>query len=155
MTRPIMIAMGVVIIAAGFFAIVLNNLALAILAIVLLLLLLATVAGPGRVVTRCGHLIGRGGTLQLWGVAPRALDSADIIIERVWALGAGLHFRVAIPHAALSAHIKVAQPRGWSISPDALTIEDAKYVQVGGEKVERAVGALALQLFLSPSPSSR
>ena len=154
MTRAITLILTLFFASAALLAIVLHNVSLAVLAIASLLFLITTVLGYGRIAVACNHLTGQAGTLHVWGAAPPQTGSADIIIKRVWALGAGLHFQVVAPRGASPVHIKVAQPRRWSVGPDALSIADAKYVQARGTTVERVPGCVALQFVLNP-PSHR
>ncbi|HEY0781020.1 MAG TPA: hypothetical protein VGE98_01090 [Thermoanaerobaculia bacterium] len=119
----------------------------------LLLLVGATAAGPGRIVKRCRHLEGQAVTLHIWGTVPRAFGG-DVVVAHLWALGAGLHLHVRTPGSASSLHVKVAQPRGWSIDESSLTIEDAKYVQVSGKTAERVAGQLAVELRVGAGTAS-
>jgi hypothetical protein len=150
LTRAITLILSLFFVCAALFAIVLNNLSLAVLAVVSLLFLVTTVFGYGRIAVKCSDLTGRAGTLHLWGASPPLTGSADIVVKRVWALGAGLHFQVVASRVASPVHIKVAQPRDWSVGPDALSIADAKYVQVRGATIKRVPGCLALQFVLDP-----
>ena len=145
MTRAITAGLLLVAVCAAALALALHNLALGVVAVVSFLLTVATAAGPGRLVPQCGHLTGRPARLEIWGTTPEQLGGADVVVDRVWALGAGLHFRVTLGNAS-SVHIKVAQPRGWAVSSDTLAIADAKYVQIAGATVARIAGCPALQL---------
>lgn len=146
--RSMSIALVLVIIAAGLLAIVYKNLTLGVVAIVSLLMLVASAMGAGRVATRSAHLKGKTVTVRVWGTAPPALGENPVTVQRIWALGAGLHFNVATP-GRQSVHIKVAQPRDWSIESPAVTIADAKYVQVAGANVGHMPGCPAIQLLVS------
>jgi len=147
------IALALLAFGAGTVAIARGNLALAVVAVVLLLLVGATVIGPGRIVRRCRHLEGRAVTVHLWGAVPRAFGD-DVILESLWVLGAGLHLHVRAPGGASSLHVKVAQPRGWSVDESSLTIADAKYVQVAGKTAERVAERLAVELRLGSAAAS-
>lgn len=146
MTRAITIGLALIAVGAAVLAIAWGNLALGVLAIVTLLLVATSAAGPGRIVAQCHHLSGRTATLHIWGSAPQVLGDGSVVVERVWALGAGLHLHVRPGTGASPRHIKVAQPLRWSIDDGGLTIAEAKYVQVSGKTVERVVGRLALEL---------
>ena len=135
----------VLIIAAGSLAIVVHNLALGVVAVVVLLMLVASAMGAGRVAARCSHLKGQAVKVRVWGTAPSAVGQGEVVVKRIWALGAGLHFDVATNGGA-SVHIKIAQPREWSIQSDSLTIAEAKYVQVAGADVGHMPGCPAIQL---------
>lgn len=152
MNRAIILALTLIVICAGVAALALRNLALSIFAVVSLLFLLITAAGSGRIASSCSHLKGRSGTLRIWGREPREIGNSDVILERVWALGAGLHFSVSTAGASSRTHIKVAQPTRWSVDPNTLTIGDAKYVQVSGANVDRSPGSPALHFALSQPP---
>jgi hypothetical protein len=76
---------------------------------------------------------------------------ADVFVKRVWALGAGLHFQVVAPRGASSTHIKVAQPRRWSIDANGVLIADAKYVQMSGATAKRVAGQPAIEFLLKAS----
>lgn len=154
MQRAITVALAVVVFCAVAGAFVFRNLALSIFAGVSLLFLVITAAGPSRLVSSCGHLTGRAGTLRIWGNRPPQIAADNVVLDRVWALGAGLHFSVSTPGEKSRTHIKVAQPARWSVDPNSLTISDAKYVQVSGATVERSPGAPALQFVLSEPAAS-
>jgi hypothetical protein len=153
MTRAITVALLLVTVCAAALALSLHNLALGVIAAISLLLTAVTAAGPGRLVSQCAHLTGRPARLRICGAVPRQLGATDVVVDRVWALGAGLHFRVTLGSAS-SVHIKVAQPRRWAVGPDTLAIADAKYVQIAGVTVARVAGCPAMQLFVHAASRS-
>ena len=149
MIRAITIALVLITVVSGSLAAALHNLALAGVAAVALLLLVAAAAGAGRVAAKTDHLKGRAATLHVWGSAPSSIGEANVVVEQVWALGAGLHFHVTPHDGTSSIHIKVAQPRRWSIGVDGITILEAKYVQIEGTTIGRVAGCPALALLLN------
>jgi hypothetical protein len=154
MTRAITIASVLITVGLASMAISRGNLVIGMLAVGPLLLVATSAAGAGRVASRSGHLKSRAASLRIWGAAPRQFGDSELFVERVWALGAGLHFNVVKRNSAGSVHIKVAQPRRWSIDENALTIGDAKYIQVSGAAVERVAGQAAMELLLKPRERS-
>lgn len=142
------IALGLVAVCAAAAAIAFGNLAFGVFAVVALLLVGASAAGPGRIVSRCRHLEGRAARVLIWGTVPRDCRATELTVKRIWALGAGLHFNLATGQQKSLVHVKVAQPREWTIGPNAVTIADAKYVQVNGTTIERVVGSAAFEIIL-------
>ncbi|MFL5481773.1 MAG: hypothetical protein ACJ8AK_06245 [Gemmatimonadaceae bacterium] len=141
-------------VGAAWLAIELRNLAPGLVAILSLLLAATSAAGSSQIATQCERLKGQATTVRIWGNAPKDFGDADVIIKRVWALGAGLHFHVVTLNGASSTHIKVAQPRRWSIDANGLHIADAKYVQVSGATAKRVTGQPAIEFLRPPSPHS-
>ena len=148
MQRAIIVALAVVVLCAVAGAFVLKNLALSIFAVVSLLFLVVTATGSARIPSSCAHLTGRAGSLRIWGNTPPQIGDVDVIVQRVWALGAGVHFRVSAPGKRSSTHIKVAQSARWRVDQSSLTIEDARYVQVSGATIERNPSSPALQFAI-------
>ena len=154
MTRVINISLLVMGVVAAWLAIAFRSLAPALVAIVLVLIVATSAAGSSQIAAQFERLKGQAVTVRIWGDAPKDFGGADAFIKRVWALGAGLHFQVEIGSGARSAHIKVAQPRRWSVDQNGLRIADAKYVQVSGATAKRVAGSPAIEFLLHPSERS-
>jgi hypothetical protein len=149
-TRVINILLLLVAVGAAWIAIELRSLAPGLVAILSLLLAATSVAGSSQIATQCERLKGQAATVRIWGTMPKDFGDADVFIKRVWALGAGLHFQVVTLGGASSTHIKVAQPRRWSIDANGLQIADAKYVQVSGATAMRVTDQPAIEFLVHP-----
>ena len=131
-------------------AIVWRSVGIGMLAAGPLLLIVSSLDGAGRIAAEAHQFEGRTVRLRIWGIDLEQAEGSAILIKRVWALGAGLHLNAVTPHGSRALHIKVAQPRRSSRSPDALTVGDAKYIEVAGAKVPRVPRTVALEMLLEP-----
>lgn len=101
-----------------------------------------------RVVEQLRSLLGKNITVLVWGADLPDAAGASFSLDRVLALGAGLHIYLRASPDGSSVHLKVAQPRGVSINDTRVEIAEAKYVQWAGRKIQAVAGAKALVLIV-------
>ena len=129
-------------------AVLTGQLALVVCGCMAVALLLASIAAvrrplPATLRSFRNHVV----NVRLWGTPPSVPSGADLVVESVNVIGAGLHvFFVA--GAGRSIHLKVAQPRDTTVSPKGIVINMAKYIQWSGSTVPRAEGAPAVVVSL-------
>jgi hypothetical protein len=94
----------------------------------------------------CDHTV----DVRLWGAPPPDLGVATLVVTSVNVLGAGVHvfFRT---HDGRSLHLKVAQPREYSLAPGRVVIGSARYVQWNDRKLPTAADGPAVAIALSGS----
>lgn len=155
-TNSIRVALGVIAMIAFAAAFVTAPQMPVLVGVVTSLLFATSFGGAGRVAARAEALRGRPVTLTVWG-RESTPGTEPARLESVLALGAGLHFwfRTA---GGTRAHLKVAQPSGETVSPEAVIIKNAKYVQLSGRRLPRAEGHPAVELLFvekKESPTER
>jgi hypothetical protein len=93
---------------------------------------------------------GRPVVVRLWGIPPTVPDGADLLVESVSVIGAGLHvYFNAGPGRPI--HLKVAQPRDSTQSSRRVVIHSARYVQWSGVTVAPVAGAPAVVVEVTPT----
>jgi hypothetical protein len=148
MKRAMTVGLALAAIVLLSVAIALGNIVIALLATGPLLLIIGSAAGTGPIAGQARQFEGQTVRLRIWGMEPRQVNGAPILVKRVWPLGAGLHLSATKRDGPGMLHIKVAQPRRWSSSAGVLTVADAKYVQISGATVPSVPGTLALEVLL-------
>lgn len=81
-----------------------------------------------------------------WGAELPGVAGTRFNLDRVLAIGPGLHMYLRLlPHGS-SVHMKIAQPRGATLDDRHIEIQGAKYVQWAGRKIPKMEGQPALVL---------
>lgn len=155
-TNGIRVALGGVAVSAFAAAFVTAPQMPILVGVVTSLLCATSFGGAGRVAAGAEALRGRPVTLTVWG-RESTPGAALARVESVLALGAGLHFWFRTAGGA-TVHLKIAQPWAETVSPEAVIIKNAKYVQLSGRRLPRAEGHPAVELLFleeKQSPTQR
>jgi hypothetical protein len=115
--------------------------------VLLLFLIAASLFGKtNRFADRLRPLAGRRVRVLAWGVELPGVAGASFNLDKVLAIGPGLHFYLRLlPHGS-SVHMKIAQPSEATLDDRHIEIHGAKYVQWGGRKIPKMEGQPALVL---------
>jgi hypothetical protein len=120
---------------------------------VLALLLFLTAASlfgkTSRFADRLRPLVGNRVRVLAWGAELPGYVGASFSLDKVLALGAGLHIYLRPLPNGLPIHLKVAQPEGAELDDRHVEIQAAKYIQWAGRKVPKVGGQAALVLTFS------
>jgi hypothetical protein len=120
---------------------------LPVLALLLLVIAASLFGKTNRFADRLRPLVGRKVRVFTWGAELPGVAGASFILDKVLAIGPGLHIYLRlVPHGS-PVHMKVAQPSDAEIDDLQIEIHGAKYVQWAGRKIPKMKGQSAL--FLS------
>jgi hypothetical protein len=108
--------------------------------VVALILFLAGASLFGRVAGLAGkvsHLAGKTVKVKVWGADLPGDTGAGFRLDKVSALGAGLHLYLRPLPDGSSTHLKIAQPRGTVVGESGVEIAESKYIQWAGSKIKK------------------
>ncbi len=90
--------------------------------------------------------------VRVWGAPPPLVSGAPLVLTSANVLGPGFHvfFRAS---GGASMHLKVAQPSGIQIAPEAVVVTSARYVQWQMNKLPAMRGAPAVSIALTNATS--
>src|SRR5690242_4426616 len=94
----------------------------------------------GRVAGLAGqlsHLVGKTVRVKVWGATLSGDAGSGFRLDKVSALGAGLHLHLRPLPDGVSTHLKIAQPRGATVGASGIEIADAKYIQWAVSKIKK------------------
>ena len=115
--------------------------------VLLLFLIGASLFGKtNRFADRLRPLIGKRVQVLAWGAELPGAAGASFSLDKVLALGAGLHIYLRPLPRGSPVHLKIAQPDGAALDDRQVEFRGAKYVQWAGGKVPRVAGQSALVL---------
>jgi hypothetical protein len=119
---------------------------LPVLALLLLLIAASLFGKTNRFAERLRPLVGRRVRVLAWGAELPGVAGASFNLDKVLAIGPGLHIYLRLlPHGS-SVHMKIAQPIGAKLDDRHIEIHGAKYVQWAGRKIPKMEGQPALAL---------
>lgn len=98
----------------------------------------------GRFAEKLRPFAGKSARVQVWGSDLPGYSGSTFSVQSVQALGAGLHFYLRPLPDGRPTHLKIAQPRGTTISETGVEIAEAKYIQWAGRKIQKVEGEKAL-----------
>jgi hypothetical protein len=108
--------------------------------VVALILFLAGASLFGRVAGLAGqvsHLVGKTVKVKVWGADLPGDTGSGFRLDKVSALGAGLHLDLRPLPDGSSTHLKIAQPRWPMVGESGVEITEAKYIQWAGAKIKK------------------
>jgi hypothetical protein len=108
--------------------------------VVALFLFLAGASLFGRVAGLAGkvsHLVGKTVKVKVWGSDLPGDKGSGFRLDKVSALGAGLHLYLRPLPDGASTHLKIAQPRGAVVGQSGVEVIEAKYIQWAGSKIKK------------------
>jgi len=112
-----------------------------------LLVIAATLFGKtNRFADRLRPLVGRKVRVVAWGAELPGVAGATFILDKVLAIGPGLHIYLRLAPHGSPVHMKIAQPSGATLDDLQIEISGAKYVQWAGRKIPKRRGQSALFL---------
>lgn len=117
-----------------------------VLALLLFLIAASLFGKTNRFADRLRPLVGKRVRVLAWGAEPPGIVGASFRLDKVLALGAGLHIYLRPLPLGSPIHMKIAQPDGASLDDRRVEIRGAKYVQWAGRKVPKGEGHSALVL---------
>ena len=94
---------------------------------------------------------GRAVDVLLWGAPPLDAHGPYLVLESVNVISVGVHLFFKEGSGPL-LHLKIAQPRGPSLTPERVSIATAKYVQWNATRLKAVVGAPAVSITLRAVP---
>jgi hypothetical protein len=146
---PARVLLAVLAVAAVAASLLTSQLLFVPLGVVAALLLATSVVGGARrpLIRGLLRLRGRRVNVEVWGAPPPGA-AADLVLDSVNVLGAGLHLYFTEHAAGATVHLKVAQPGRFELAPGSVRIESARYIQWSGKKVPVHEGARALTVAL-------
>ena len=112
--------------------------------VVALFLFLAGASLFGRAAGYAGklsHLVGKTVKVKVWGSDLPGDIGSGFRLEKVRAIGVGLHLYLRPLPDGSPTHLKIAQPRGTVVGATGAEITDAKYVQWAGSKIKMSKDA--------------
>ncbi len=119
---------------------------LPVLALLLLFFAISLFGKTNRFADRLRPLVGRSVRVLAWGSELPSVAGASFRLDKVLALGPGLHIYLRLlPHGS-PIHMKIAQPSGATLDDRHIEINGAKYVQWAGRKIPKLGGQPALVL---------
>lgn len=131
-------------------AVMTSTFSLLVLAVLLLLPVATSLSQAGRLAAALQDQKQRAINVVVWGVPIRGARAAELRVESVGAVGAGL--LIYLTDAEEKTLLKVAQPRSWLVGEDRVVIADAAYVQWAGKRLARAEGVAAVAIdWLAPA----
>ena len=117
-----------------------------VLALLLFLIAASLFGKTNRFADRLRPLVGKRVRVLAWGAEPPGIAGTSFSLDKVLALGAGLHIYLRPLPLGSPIHMKIAQPHGASLDDRHVEIRGAKYVQWAGGKVPKVEEQPALVL---------
>jgi hypothetical protein len=111
----------------------------------LLFPVMTSLSQAGRLAAALQGLKRRSVNAAVWGAPIRGPETADLRVESVGAVGAGLLIYLSGLGSAKTL-LKVAQPRSWRVEDARVVIDEAAYVQWAGKRLARAEGVPAIAI---------
>lgn len=108
--------------------------------VVALFLFLAGASLFGKVAGLAGqisHLAGKTVKVKVWGSDLPGDTGSGFRLDKVRAIGPGLHLYLRPLPDGTSTHLKIAQPRGAVVGESGVEIVEAKYIQWAGSKIKK------------------
>ena len=88
--------------------------------------------------------------VRLWGGPPPDTSETTLVLSSVNVIGLGVHLFFAASDGA-SLHLKVAQPRDATLTPEHVTITAARYVQWNATRLRASDTLPAVSITLADS----
>lgn len=118
---------------------------LLVVAVLLLLPVATSLSQAGRLAVALQGLRRRAISAVVWGIPISGPQAAELRVESIGAVGAGLLIYLADVEEAKTL-LKVAQPRSWRVEDGRVIIGGAAYVQWAGKRLARAEGFPAVAI---------
>ncbi|HEX3529062.1 MAG TPA: hypothetical protein VH988_18550 [Thermoanaerobaculia bacterium] len=119
---------------------------LLVVAVLLLLPVATSLSQAGRLAASLQGLKRRAINVVVWGVPIRGPKGAELRVESVGAVGAGLLIYLMDAEEAKTL-LKVAQPRSWLVEEGRVVIGKAAYVQWAGKRLAQVEGVPAVAII--------
>ena len=147
--RPARVILSLITIGALAAGVVTSQFIFIVVALGALVLLVTSLATSRQPFTKaCLRFRDQAVAVRVWGVPPPTPPGTTLILKSVNALGAGAHLFFDAG-GGVSMHLKVAQPRHPTLTPDTVIVGSARYVQWNGKKLPRVGSAPALSIASS------
>ena len=106
-----------------------------------------------RLAERLAPMVEKIGEVKVYGSALPGVRGS-VRVEKVLAIGAGLHFYLRPMPDGSSLHLKIAQPSEVAITEAGVEVAQAKYVQWAGRTISRSPGKKPFALVLEDDSST-